>query len=278
MQKSQNKFSTNILKGIQHRLRALTTNKYKNAGLNWFSEKKLKHLPYNREHTFNLKGHQISFNNGPELFHSLVEIFSEEVYKTTFSTSSPYIIDCGSNIGLSILYFTMNHPGAEIDAFEPDPSNFAKLKSNVRRDEKVRLHNEAIWKENTTLSFIHDGTLGSKIGDYQGARTVQVKARRLKDLLSRKVDFLKLDIEGAEYEVLKDCREELKQVDQLFIEYHGFFNKMNELTEIFQLVENSGFAFYIKEAASVYPTPFYRQSRTAAYDVQLNIFCFRTKQ
>ncbi len=51
-------------------------------------------------------------------------------------------------------------------------------------------------KKTTTLSFIHDGTLGSKIGDAQGSRTVQVKARRLKDMLNRKVDFLKLDIEG----------------------------------------------------------------------------------
>lgn len=278
MQKPPNKFSTNLLKGIQHRLRAITTNKYKKAGLNWFSEKKLKHLPPNQEHTFNLKGHPVSFKNGPDFFHSLVEIFAEEVYKTTFNTSSPYIIDCGSNIGLSVLYFTIHHPGAEIDAYEPDPSNFAKLEGNVPGSEKVRLHNEAIWKENTTLSFIHDGTLGSKIGNSEDLRTVQVKAKRLKDLLNRKVDFLKLDIEGAEYEVLKDCAEELKQVDQLFIEYHGFFNKMNELTEIFQLVEKSGFAFYIKEATSVYATPFYRTSRTAAYDVQLNIFCFRTKQ
>ncbi|NML21824.1 FkbM family methyltransferase [Pseudoflavitalea sp. G-6-1-2] len=277
MQKSQNKFSSNLLKGILNRLKVKDAGSYKKAGLNWFSIKRLKHLPADREHIYNLKGQAIHFTNGPELLHSLVEIFGDEVYKTSFDTPTPYILDCGANIGLSVLYFSLHYPNAEVDAFEPDPANFARLKSNAPANNKIRLHNEAIWKENTTLSFINDGTQDSKIGESSKRNTIQVKARRLKDLLGRKVDFLKLDIEGAEYEVLKDCREELKNVDQFFLEYHGSFKQVNELTDIFQWMEQSGFVYYIKESANVYPTPFYRSDRIVPYDVQLNIFCFRKK-
>jgi len=277
MEKASNNFTGNILKGISSRLRRKAGNKYKNAGLNWFSIKKLKHLPYNQPNEFKLKGHTIHFNNGPELLHSLKEIFAEEVYKTTLNGPHPYIIDCGSNIGLSVLYFHMHHPDAEIDAFEPDPSNFALLQKNIPANSRIRLNNEAIWKEDTTLHFAGGGTLDSKIGETKAGNTIEVKARRLKNMLNRKVDFLKLDIEGAEYEVLNDCANDLRNVDQLFIEFHGHFNKMHELTGILKLVEDNGFAFYIKEASPVYDTPFYRQKNTGPYDLQLNIFCFRNK-
>ena len=132
-----------------------------------------------------------------------------------------------------------------------------------------------MWKENTTLRFLSEGTLGSKIADVAEAATIEVRAKRLKDLLSEKIDLLKLDIEGAEYEVIRDCADVLHMADHLFIEFHGHFTKMNELTEILEIVRKNNFAFYIKEATSVYPTPFFRTGIKTQYDIQLNIFCFK---
>jgi hypothetical protein len=133
---------------------------------------------------------------------------------------------------------------------------------------------EAVWKEDTTLRFVNVGTLDGKIINEAGSNFVEVKAIRLKDLLNRPIDLLKMDIEGAEYEVLKDCADNLHVVDYLFIEFHGYFNKTQELTDILRTVESKGFAYYIREAMVVYPTPFYRE-RKGDYDLQLNIFCFR---
>ena len=96
-----------------------------------------------------------------------------------------------------------------------------------------------------------------------------------KDFLSKKVDFLKLDIEGAEYKVLKDVAENLNNVDKMFIEYHGSFAQNNELLEILELISNAGFKFYIKEAAPVFEQPFLPKRHSGEYDVQLNMFCFR---
>src|ERR1044071_4816990 len=47
------------------------------------------------------------------------EIFKRENYKVDFATNDPFIIDCGSNIGLSIIYFKTRYPNAKIIGFEP---------------------------------------------------------------------------------------------------------------------------------------------------------------
>jgi FkbM family methyltransferase len=280
MNNEQNSFLSNVIRGVRHRISKSFANDYKKAGLTWYKIKKLKHLPYNSPHTYRFLDGEISFNNGPDLLHSLQEIFVEDIYKIPFNTTEPFVIDCGANIGLSVLYMKTKYPSARIIAFEPDPVNFRFLKKNVSAYHlsDIDLRNEAVWKENTTLEFVSDGTLGSKLdASSDHKNTVRVKASRLKDLLSQKIDFLKIDIEGAEYEVLKDCNDSLKNVEYLFIEYHGFFDRMSELTETLRLIQDNGFSYYIKEAANVYHTPFERTGEKNQYDIQQNIFCFRIR-
>lgn len=280
MNKERSTFFGNMLRGVRGRINKSFNKDHKKAGLNWYKIKKLKHLPYNHPHSYKFLDAEISFNNGPELLHSLHEIFVEDIYDISFTTPSPLVIDCGANIGLSVLYMKTKYPAAKIVAFEPDAINFSFLKKNVAAYHltDVELRNEAVWKENTTLQFVSGGTLDSKLDSSANHKnTVPVTAIRLKDLLNQKVDFLKIDIEGAEYEVLKDCGTSLKNVEYLFIEYHGFFEKIHELTETLQHIQENGFAYYIKEASNVYPTPFERTGPKKLYDIQQNIFCFRIK-
>jgi FkbM family methyltransferase len=280
MNKERSTFFGNILRGVRGRINKSFNKDYKKAGLNWYKIKKLKHLPYNHPHSYKFLDAEISFNNGPELLHSLQEIFVEDIYKIPFPASAQVIIDCGANIGLSVLYMKTKYPAAKIVAFEPDAINFSLLKKNVTAYHltDVELRNEAVWKENTTLEFVSEGTLDSQLASSTDQKnTVRVTATRLKDLLNQKIDFLKIDIEGAEYEVLKDCGAGLKNVEHLFIEYHGFFERINELTETLQCIQDNGFAYYIKEASNVYHTPFDRTGPKKRYDIQQNIFCFRIK-
>ena len=87
-----------------------------------------------------------------------------------------------------------------------------------------------------------------------------------------------MDIEGAEFEVLCDLDGKLELVNNLFIEYHGRFNQNNELNKLFDIISKNGFSYYIKEAASIYDTPFTKvKNPEIPFDVQLNIFCFRNK-
>jgi len=73
----------------------------------------------------------ISFNNYFWYFHSIEELFVDEVYCCVLSTDAPYILDCGANIGLSVIYFKQQWPKAKIVAFEPDPKNFDHLTKNI---------------------------------------------------------------------------------------------------------------------------------------------------
>ncbi len=273
------KFFTNIIRGIVMRFQKKINPYYKKAGLSWFKIKYLKHLPYNHRGVYNLNGTKIHFTNGPELLHSLEEIFVSDIYNIQFDKPNPYIIDCGANIGLATIYLKKRYPDAKIIAFEPDINNFDLLKKNTSQQnwKDIELRMEAIWKEDTTLNFIVEGTMGSKIASNPNSDVeyVQVKACRLRNFLNRNVDFVKLDIEGAEYEVLKDCADLLNQVDYLFIEFHGHFSKMFELNSIFEIVSKAGFSYYIKEATSVFETPFNRKETSIQYDLQLNIFCFK---
>ncbi|HEX6181297.1 MAG TPA: FkbM family methyltransferase [Chitinophagaceae bacterium] len=281
MAKNRDSFIANVWRGAGYRMRKLMSAKESRIGLGRYKTWELKHLSAKGPHTLNLKGTTIHFNSGPELLHSLREIYLDEIYKIDFTTDTPYILDCGANIGLSVLYLKQQYPNAEIIAFEPDNANFELIQKNVNSNNlsKVSIRKEAVWKENTTLQFAGEGTQGSRINqDGSGTNMIEVKATRLRDLLDRKVDFLKMDIEGAEYEVVKDCADKLHLVDYFFLEFHGYFNKIHELNELLQIVQQNNFAYYIREAAAVYPTPFYRNNPPAnQYDIQLNIFCFRNR-
>jgi len=265
-----------IISDAGNRLKLITNRNLKKAGLTTLKVRYLKYSTNKTPAQYNLNGQLINYINGPELLYSLKEIFIDEIYKIRFDKADPYIIDCGANIGLSIVYFKQNFPESKIDAFEADESNFRLLQRNVSNLPGVSIFNKAVWKDNTEISFASTGTLSSKIvTDPKDDSSKKIEAIRLRDYLNKPIDLLKLDIEGAEYEVLRDCSEKLSIVKNLFIEYHGKFENSGELTEIFGLLNKIGFTYYIKEASDNHPTPFYRDKGPRQYDVQLNIFCFK---
>ena len=88
--------------------------------------------------------------------HSLNEIFVEEVYSFKAETNMPKIIDCGANVGLSIIYFKKLYPDAIIIAFEADRDIFNMLSQNLLslHISDVEITNKAVWKEDTKLQFL----------------------------------------------------------------------------------------------------------------------------
>lgn len=268
-----NKISSDIRK----KWKTIFNNPYKAFGLSWPEVKKLRHSPSGTMGNVEVLGHTCYFNTGNEVLHALDEIFISEFYKIPFKSDTPLVIDCGAHIGFSVIYTKLKFPGARVIAFEPDPKNFELLSRNIDSFnlKDVVLRNEAVWVEDTELSFAGTGTMSSKIDINNVTGTIKTKAIRLKNLLNQRIDFLKLDIEGAEFNVLIDIAEELSNVEYLFIEYHGSFSQNNELLEILNLVTKKGFRFYLLEANPSYPTPFTRNGQKPPYDVQLNIFCFR---
>ena len=269
---------SNIVKGVNGRISKTFKNPYSDLNINFFKLKYLKHLPPGKLMEHKLKDGIISYRNAQELLHGFDEIFIQELYKIELEPNC-YIIDCGANIGLSVIYLKQLLPTCALLAFEPDEQNFSLLSRNVSsfKFEDVELKNEAVWIENTTIGFTNEGSMSSKV-DQNDTAGKKIKASRLKDFLNKKVDFLKIDIEGAEYAVIKDVQDVLYNVRNLFLEYHGTFDQNKELVDIFNILSNSGFQFYIKEATPVYKSPFFdslKEHQKKDWDVQLNIFCFR---
>src|SRR4029077_14038607 len=132
------------------------------------------------------------------------EIFLNRVYEFTSSNDRPFIIDGGANIGLATLFFKKNYPNSIITAFEADPIIFKTLEWNInsRGLKDVEVINAALWNLDTSLPFLSEGSASGHVavpGEF--GNLVPVTAVRLKAWLQSRIDFLKLDIEGAEYEV-----------------------------------------------------------------------------
>jgi FkbM family methyltransferase len=223
-------------------------------------------------------GKPLWFSNKDGFIHSFEEIFRTRVYDFPTSKSSPYIIDAGANIGLAIIFFKQRFPECRITAFEPDPAIFALLNKNIeaRGYRDVDLREAAAWIKEETLTFYSEGSLsGSLAVDFLNANnTYTVRAEKLRSLLTNAtVDLLKIDIEGAEADVLFDIQDTLGSVENLFFEYHSIPDKPQVLGQLLDLVKKAGFRFII-DGAHGPSSPFLRRS-TNAYDNQMNISCFR---
>ena len=165
-------------------------------------------------------------------------------------------------------------PNAKVIAFEPDKEVHQVLKKNLASFgfDDVELHEAALWSTDTELSFKPDGSdSGRVVTDTTG---VSVRAVRAKDLLSEHTDFLKLDIEGAELEVLEDCFDVMQNVDHLFVEYHSFANAPQKIGRLFEILIESGFR--LKGSVPSSPkSPFCDRGEYLGMDFLMNIFAYR---
>ena len=243
----------------------------------YFVLQRLKAFPRHTKTTASLLNMEIQLVDAASFLFQYKEIFQKQIYQFPAQTSAPRIIDCGANIGLSVIYFKRLYPESRIIAFEPDPSIFAVLEQNIKQCgyADIELINKAVWTEETTLEFLPDGSDGGRMVQMSAERPrIQVPTARMKDYLNEPVDFLKIDIEGAETEVLQSCQDELFNVRYLFIEYHSFANEKQTLLTIMQILYAAGFRVYI-HSHNVSRQPFETRKIMSGMDMQLNLFAYR---
>ncbi|WP_426065005.1 FkbM family methyltransferase [Flavobacterium sp. DSP2-3-1] len=263
------------MKIIKNRIKKIIEyRKYKKLGLSYSEFSALKNK--SNKKTSILFGRQLKITDSFWYLHSLNELFVEEVYKFDSNSTIPKIIDCGSNIGLSIIFFKRMYPDSEIIAFEPDNDifNISKYNLNQFGINDVKLFQKAVWINEEPLIFAKTGALGGHLVQEKAENTIEIETVRLKDFLSQKIDFLKIDIEGPEYDILKDCGESLKNVENIFVEYHSFSANPQMIGELLIILKNVGFKVYIKEAWENMKKP-YKEKKGPYFDLQLNIFGYR---
>jgi len=160
-------------------------------------------------------------------------------------TSSPRILDCGANIGISVLNFKRQYPNASIVAFEPDPRIAAVLRRNLQRNAAadVDVVEAAVWRENSRARFSCDGADGGRLGSLPPTfeREIIIDTVDLSGFISGTVDLIKLDVEGAEFDVVDSIADSLDHVRNLVIECHVRASTMGELGRMLSMIESAGF-------------------------------------
>ena len=139
------------------------------------------------------------------------EVFGQRVYEVDLVRPPATIIDVGSHVGASVLFFARRYPDATIVAIEADPGNFRKLRRNVGHLANVRLVPAAAAAEPGSVTLFASGGVDSwkssmrRSTSWQTPITVEAVALDNVldwDTIGRPV-LVKIDIEGGEYDALR---------------------------------------------------------------------------
>ncbi len=237
---------------------------------------RLNSIPRYNETSTKLLGFEFKIPDGPSFIETYKEVFKKNIYKFQTTAISPVIIDCGANVGVSCVYFKRVYPQCRLIAFEPDPIIFNYLEDNIKSGEikNIELIQKAVWSCNTELEFYSEKSDAGRLNVEMNAEKITVQTTRLKDYLKEQVDFLKIDIEGAETEVILDSKDLLKNVQNIFIEYHSFKNNKQTLSNILEKIQEAGFRYQIQPMLYS-QRPFIKIDEYMGMDLQLNIFGYR---
>ena len=191
--------------------------------------------------------------------YSYKEIFIDKIYDGMLDCTSIFgvnIIDCGANIGLSSLWFDQNYGhSAKILAFEPS-SAFKYLEQNVKGNNNITIVNKALSSEKGKMKFYEEkdkiGSLLSRF-DSKGFDDMNKKfvekiviAVKLSDYIKEHIDLLKIDVEGAEGDILIDIMNtgKINLIDNMIIEVHHNVEKVSKIVSILSSLKDFDVRFF----------------------------------
>lgn len=169
------------------------------------------------------------------------------------------ILDVGANIGVHTLKLAeISGDDGRVYAFEPDPINRQRLEENIKINnlENIEIIGKACSNKNdkTEIRRFEENWGASSLKD----RSVRDNPDQIKEVKTIKLssfienrniepDFIKIDVEGLEKEVIEGLDEQLDKVDKIFIELHNDANDEKSLKTIFSILNGEGRIFSLKE-------------------------------
>ncbi len=175
------------------------------------------------------------------------EVFSELVTEDyRFPCEPPdFIVDAGANIGMFTLVAGARFPDTPIVCFEPNPENFKWLVRNIRENNlNAELLQAAVWVEDCSLELLENTPKTSQVARVEGSGG---------DVLGRRPEirpntWLKIDIEGGEYDVIPNLIASEIIPRWISMELH-YFNERGD--EILQLLQERGYRIHPEEFPDV---------------------------
>lgn len=186
-----------------------------------------------------------------------------------------YFVDVGAHHGETMELFSRNFKIKKIYAFEPSPVNFKKLKKKYQNKKisfDLKIENFALGNSNKNIEFYQLNESSSSTAKklnfeskylirklkflninqknyFQSFTVKQIKlANYYTDKNITKVDFLKIDTEGSEFEILRGLDEKIRGVNYIFFEHHydDMIKKDYKFSDINQLLRKSNFKLIFK--------------------------------
>lgn len=170
------------------------------------------------------------------------------------------VLDCGANVGDVTQKFL--ELGAKVYAFEPNPEAIKVLKSRFQSNKRMELIQKAVWIEESEKDFYfhaeehynpveyaHSSTLvqtHEKIDTSKSCKVATIDIISFIEQLNKKVKLLKLDIEGAEIEILERLFEfnAFDKIEYIAVETHETIIKdpqyLIRLKEIKKKIQSNG--------------------------------------
>src|SRR2546421_1727320 len=132
------------------------------------------------------------------------EVFVNEDYALPEDVRPKSILDLGSNVGLSILYFHSRYPTARIIGVEPAPDAFARLRRNTQGLSNVSIVQAAAVGTSRTVDLVisRESWTSSIYGNQENETVKHVDGLTVEQILERQglthVEVIKMDVEGCE--------------------------------------------------------------------------------
>jgi FkbM family methyltransferase len=170
----------------------------------------------------------------------LEQVRGKREYDLPLAAAPALVIDAGANVGITTSFFAQTFPAAQVVAIEPERENFDLLRRNVGSLANVSAVHAALWSGATAQQIVDPG-IGPwrfQVRPAEDAPDEGAVAQGLSvdDVLgrfeSRGPLLLKMDIEGAEREMLSTSSAWIDRVDVLAIELHDRY--WAECTQAFE--------------------------------------------
>lgn len=235
------------------------------------------------------RGFQLFYEN-EETTQSMIRAIDD--FPTFFAPNGeqPLIIDCGANIGISVLEWKYRWPMCRVICFEPDPFAYKLLEQNLEKNDVpgVQSYQAAIsdqdgesilYGEIGRGSDSRGNSLHPDWGKRKLSQEVKIQCLRLGPYLDQEpVAFLKLDIEGKEESVLKDISPKLERVQAAYVEVHETkaMVEYNSASRVEKILRDAEFNLELERRFQKHSLPKAQFQWQEAVDAQqTQIMCWR---
>lgn len=163
---------------------------------------------------------------------AIIEDFYEQQYlpnKKCFGEEA-VIVDLGAHIGTFSVLAAKMARGGMVFSYEPDKQNFVQLLKNIKLNniENIKPLNSAVWKERRRINLYYNNnsSLGHSLIQGGGeSNYYSVESLTLEDIFNsnniKTCDLLKIDVEGAEYEILFSAPKKIyEKINSIYFEFH----------------------------------------------------------